>query len=159
METFSDRTKVVARWSEHFQKLFIVPGNIDHEALDNIPQRILKTSHDEIPTIDEMASAIVDLKEGKAPGGYGIPAEVWKHGGANLFSRLHQLVTNTWEVVSVPQTWKDASMITIYKKGDRIDCRNCRGISSFHSRQDLRQDPYQQTIFLHNIRGSSGDIM
>ena len=40
METFSDSKRVVARWSEHFQKLFIVPGNIDHEALDNILQRI-----------------------------------------------------------------------------------------------------------------------
>ena len=32
--------------------------------------------------------AIAGLKDGKAPGGDGIPAEVWKHGGDNLFSRL-----------------------------------------------------------------------
>ena len=61
--------------------------------------------------------------------GDGIPAEVWKHGGANLFSRLHQLITNAWEVGSVPQAWKDASIVTIYKKGDRTDCGNYRGIS------------------------------
>ena len=66
--------------SEHFQKLLNVPGDIDHEALDNIPQRITKTSLDEIPTMDEMARAIASLKDGKAPGGDGIPAEVWKHG-------------------------------------------------------------------------------
>ena len=58
------------------------------------PQRIIKTSLDEIPTMDEMAKAIAGLKDGKAPGGDGIPAEVWKHGGDNLFSRLHQLITN-----------------------------------------------------------------
>ena len=58
-----------------------------------------------------------------------IPAEVWKHGGDNLFSRLHQLITNAWEVGSVPQAWKDASIVTIYKKGDRTDCGNYRGIS------------------------------
>ena len=45
-----------------------------------------------------MARAIAGLEDGKAPGGYGIPAEVWKHGGDNLFSRLHQLITNVWEV-------------------------------------------------------------
>ena len=129
METFSDSKRVVARWSEHFQKLLNVPGDIDHEALDNIPQRIIKTSLDEIPTMDEMAKAIAGLKDGKAPGGDGIPAEVWKHGGDNLFSRLHQLITNAWEVGSIPQAWKDASIVTIYKKGDRTDCGNYRGIS------------------------------
>ena len=66
-ETFSDSKIVVARWSEHFQKLLNVPGDIDHEGLDNIPQRITKTSHDEIPTTDEMARAIAGLKDGKAP--------------------------------------------------------------------------------------------
>ena len=79
--------------------------------------------------MDEMAKAIAGLKDGKAPGGNGIPAEVWKHGGDNLFSRLHQLITNAWEVGSVPQAWKDASIVTIYKKGDRTDCGNDRGIS------------------------------
>ena len=93
METFSDSKRVGVRWSEHFQKLLIVPGDIDHEGLDNIPQRIIKTSLDEIPTMDEMARAIAGLKDGKAPGGDGIPAEVWKHGGDNMFSRLHQLIT------------------------------------------------------------------
>ena len=129
MEIFSDSKRVVARLSEHFQKLLNVTGNIDHEALDNIPQRITKTSLDEIPTKDEMARAIAGLKDGKAPGGDGIPAEVWKYGGDNLFSRLHQLITNAWEMGSVPQAWKDASIITIYKKGDRTDCGNYRGIS------------------------------
>ena len=79
--------------------------------------------------MDEMARAIAGRKGGKAPGGDGNPAEVWKHGGGNLFSRLHQLITNAWEVGSVPQAWKDASIVTIYKKGDRTDCGNYRGIS------------------------------
>ena len=120
--------RVVTRWSEHFQKLLNVPGDIDHEALDNTPQRITKTSLDEMPTMVAMARAIAGLKGGKAPGGDGIPAEVWQHGGDNLFSKLHQLITNAWEVGSVPQAWKDASIVTIYKKGDRTDCGNYRGI-------------------------------
>ncbi|KAK2189055.1 hypothetical protein NP493_115g00012 [Ridgeia piscesae] len=61
-------------------------ATIDHEVLDNIPQRIIKTSLDEIPTMDVMARAIAGLKDDKAPGGDGIPAEVWKHRGDNLFS-------------------------------------------------------------------------
>ena len=58
------------------KKLLNVPGDIDHEALDNIPHRIIKTSLGEIPTMEEMARAIAGLKDGKAPGGDGIPADV-----------------------------------------------------------------------------------
>ena len=76
-----------------------------------------------------MTRAIAGLKDGKAPGGDGIPAELWKHGGDNLFSRLHQLITNAWEVGSVPQAWKDASIVIIYKKVDRTDFGYYRGIS------------------------------
>ena len=68
METFSDSKSVMARWIKHFQKLLNVPGDIDHEALDNIPLRITKTSLDEILTTIEMARAIAGLKDGKAPG-------------------------------------------------------------------------------------------
>ena len=91
-----------------------------------IQQRITKTSLDVIPIMADMARAIAGLK---APGEDGILAEVWKHGGDNLFNRLHQLITNAWEVGSVPQAWKDASIVTIYKKGDRTDCVKFRRIS------------------------------
>ena len=97
--------------------------------MDNIPQRITKTSHDEIPTIGTIARSIAGLKDGKVLRGDGIPAEVWKHEGDTLFSKLHQLFTNVWEMGSVPQVWKDASIVTIYTKGDRTDCGNYRGIS------------------------------
>ena len=45
--------------------------------------------------MDEMARAVASLKDDKAPGGDGIPAEVWKHGGNNLINRLHQLITKS----------------------------------------------------------------
>ena len=52
-----------------FQMLLNVSGNIDHEAMANIKQRITWTSLDDIPTMDEMARVIASLKDGKAPGG------------------------------------------------------------------------------------------
>ena len=69
METFSDNNIFVSRESEHFQKLTNIPGDINRKAMDNIPQRIAKTSLDEIATMDEMARAIAGLTDGKAPGG------------------------------------------------------------------------------------------
>ena len=123
--------RVVARWDEHFQKLLYVPGDRDHEALDNITQRITKTSLDEIP-------------------------------GDNLFSRRHQLITNAWEVSSVPQAWKDASIVTIYKKGDRTEYGNYRGISLISTEGKIFARILLNrlsSIYPHNTRGSSGDTV
>ena len=45
-----------------------VPGDIDHKALDNILQRITKSTLGDIPTIDEKATAITTLNDGKTLG-------------------------------------------------------------------------------------------
>ena len=79
--------------------------------------------------MDEMVRAIKGLKDGKEPGGDGIPAEVWKYGGANLSNRLHRWIIKVWEEGHVPQAWKDANIVTFYKKRDRRECGNYRGIS------------------------------
>ena len=50
-------------------------------------------------------------------------------GGANLSNRLHRWINKIWEEGHVPQVWKDANIVTIYKKGDRTECGNYRGIS------------------------------
>ena len=36
LETFTDSKSVMARWSEYFQQLLNVPGDIEAEALKNI---------------------------------------------------------------------------------------------------------------------------
>ena len=84
--------------------------------LENIQKRSVNTALDEKPSMDEMVRAIKGLKDGKAPGGDGIPAEVWKYGGANLSNRLHRWIIKVWEEGHVPQAWKDANIVTIYKK-------------------------------------------
>ena len=45
METFSDSKRVVARWSEHFQKLLNIPGDIYQEALTHITPKVVPETH------------------------------------------------------------------------------------------------------------------
>ena len=57
--------------------------------LENIQKRSVNTALDEKPTMDEMVRSIKGLKDGKAAGRDGIPAEVLKYRGTNLSNRLH----------------------------------------------------------------------
>lgn len=127
--TFSDNKRVLERWSQHFETLLNQPGDIDPEARDRINQRPVVTALDDIPTREELQLAIASLAEGKAPGVDGIPGEIWKHGGATLTNSLLMLIQQAWTEGSVPQEWKDANIVTIFKKGDRTQCGNYRGIS------------------------------
>ena len=128
LEIFTDGKSVMVRWSEYFQKLLNVPGNIESEALENIQKLSVNTALDEKLTMDEMDRAIRGLKDGKAPSGDGIPAEVWNYRGTNLSNRLHRWIIKICEKGHVPQSGKDANIVTIYKKGDRTECGNYRGI-------------------------------
>ncbi|KAL1246959.1 hypothetical protein QQF64_034303 [Cirrhinus molitorella] len=80
-------------------------------------------------------SMLQELKSRKPSGlwkTYGIPAEVFKHGGYILTRRLHLLIQNIWKYGTLPQDWKDANIVVIYKqKGDRAVCGHSRGISLF----------------------------
>ena len=52
LEIFTDSKSVMARWSEYFQKLLNVPGDIELEVLENIQRRSVNTALNEKPTMD-----------------------------------------------------------------------------------------------------------
>nr|VZI47341.1 unnamed protein product [Spirometra erinaceieuropaei] len=73
---------------------------------------------------------VVQLSSGKAPGSDAIPAEVYKHGGPQLMDHLTALFQEMWRQGEVPQDFKDATIVHLYKrKGNRQVCDNHRGIS------------------------------
>jgi len=85
---------------------------------------------DHPPSFYKVKVAVKGLKNNKSAGPGGISAEVFKHGGHRLIHRLHQFIHRAWITKKLPQQWKDASIVTIYKKkGDRQICGNSRGIS------------------------------
>ena len=82
------------------------------------------------PALHEIERAIKALKNNKAAGPDGIPGEIFKYGGYHLTHRLHRFINRAWTTGKLPQQWKDANIVTVYKrKGDRQICGNSRGIS------------------------------
>ena len=70
------------------------------------------------------------LKLHKATGIDGISADEVKAAttGAGL-SVLHMLCQRIWTTESFPDEWKKAIIVPIYKKKEKTDCNNYRGVS------------------------------
>lgn len=125
----TEKGKIMERWKEHFERLLNPDSSAEDDAGD-IPQMPVRNHMDKLPTMEELNLAIKQTKLGKAAGQDGIPAEVWRYGGITMRAQLLQLFCNIWSSGELPQDFKDAIIITIYKrKGDRTDCGNHRGIS------------------------------
>jgi hypothetical protein len=81
------------------------------------------------PSLVEVEIAIGKLKSYKSPGNDNILAELIKAGGETLYSEIHRLIRCICNKEELPQQWKEFIIVPIYKKGDKTECNNCRGIS------------------------------
>ncbi|XP_069998486.1 uncharacterized protein [Penaeus vannamei] len=121
---------ILSRWWEHFQGLLNRPSTVDNSAISRLNQHPIRSDLGIPPTEAELTLALKLLSNGKAPGADGIPAEVFKKGGHALHHKLLVLFQTYWEAGNLPQDFRDATIITLFKqKGDRRDCGNHRGIS------------------------------
>ena len=126
----TDPAKVRDRWAEHFEGVLNQGKDFDMTVLDELPQYNVNSRLDDMPTLEEIQTCLGQLSSGKAPGEDGIPAEVYKHGGAAITNRLLEIVSQMWQEGEVVQEFRDASIVHLYKnKGDRTCCDNHRGIS------------------------------
>ena len=104
------------------------PSYVIDNAINRLPQIECNVLLDEFPTITETRKAI--LSSGKAPCTDAIPAEVYKAGGLPMAEKLTELFQCMWRKEAIPQDFKDASIIHLYKrKGNPQVCDNHRGIS------------------------------
>ncbi|BHF63483.1 hypothetical protein SprV_0200647500 [Sparganum proliferum] len=126
----TENTQILQRWAEHFRGVLNRPSAISDAAIDRLPQVETNADLDLPPSLQETIRAVQQLSSGKAPGSDAIPAEVYKHGGPQLMDHLTVLFQEMWRQGEVPQDFKDATIVHLYKrKWNRQICDNHRGIS------------------------------
>ena len=52
-----------------------------------------------------------------------------KAGDRTIPCEIHKLIIAISNKEELPEEWKESFIVPIYKKGDKTDCRNYRGIS------------------------------
>jgi len=73
--------------------------------------------------------AIEKLTTYKSPGIDQTLAELLKAGCRTICSEIHKFINSIWNREESPEEWKESVIVPIYKKGDKTDCNNYRGIS------------------------------
>jgi hypothetical protein len=79
--------------------------------------------------LDEVTSAIKRLKQGKAPGLDGVPADLIIFSGEAAVKVLHKLCVKVWNNSEWPDAWKKLEMVVLYKAGSTKECSNYRTIA------------------------------
>ena len=126
----TSRPDILSRWKDYYATLLNRPSESKDQILESIQQCPIRDELDELSTKREIEQVIASTANNKAAGLDGSPAEVCKHGGDTLVANLLNRYRCYWESGELPQGFKDALIVNIYKrKGDRQDCGNYRGIS------------------------------
>nr|VZH97735.1 unnamed protein product [Spirometra erinaceieuropaei] len=126
----TEKTQILQRWAEHFRGVLNHPSVISDAAIERLTQVETNVDLDLPPSLQETIRTMQQLSNGKALGSDAIPAEVYKHGGPQLMDHLTALFQEMWRQGEVPQDFKDATIVHLYKrKGNRQVCDNHRGIS------------------------------
>ena len=128
-----DNALIRERWVRWFHKLLNTKSQtLDPSIVDELKQWPPCRPLDDVPSRYEAEEAIRALANRKAVGADGLPAElltVLADEGENTLGKFHDIVVAVWRGGGVPQRWKDATIKVLYKKKDRTECGNYRGIS------------------------------
>ena len=121
-EILTNKVDIMERWAEFYDELYR-----DNPSEVNIDD----SEEDEIPPITqgEVRKAIEDLKIGKSPGLDNIYSEYIKAGGEPLINAFTYLFRQIQKTGTIPQKFKDALIVVIYKKNSKLECGNYRPIS------------------------------
>ena len=134
--------------------LYNDPNAVSHV---NLPELPLHRIEEETPEISmaEVAHAVNQLKRSKAVGYDGISAEEIQAAASDKgLEVMLDLCRNIWKEEQIPNDWKRAVIVPIYKKKDKIECNNYRGISLLsHSSKIFSR------IILNRFRNRTEEIL
>ncbi len=126
----TDQARKLCGWEEHYKELpnHALPPNT---AFSPLPTFAAETYPCEVdpPTLEEVCTAIRQLRKNRAPGDDGISVGVYKTYLDSLGPWLHRVITKVWLCETVPNNLSEAVLLPIFKKGDKRRYSNFWGIS------------------------------
>ena len=137
-EVITDRDKVILWWHEFYYALYYSNRQVFTS---------YKQSSPTLPTDPSVIkNALKKLKKGKSPGPDNITSELLIAGAPIFQTWLKFLIDNVFKNRVIPDELNVSQIVTIFKKGDLLDCGNYRPISLLnHVYKFLMQVVYART--------------
>ena len=88
-------------------------------------------------TLNELQAALRQLKAKKSSGPDAITNEILTHLGNKATCKLMEIFNHSWATGTLPQTWREATMIPIPKKGKYLKQAVSYRLSHFDSHNIL----------------------
>ena len=111
----TDKEAILKRWAELYNGVLNRPSSINDEAINRLTQVKCNPLLDELQIVSETVKTVKLLSSGKALGSDAIPAEIYKAGGPPVTEKLTDLFHNMWRKEAIPQEFKDAIIIHLFK--------------------------------------------
>jgi hypothetical protein len=116
--------------AQEFNKFFLSHSNIDVTNArlpdeHNFPKNLDSIS----ATEEEVYDMIKCIDTSKATGPDGISPKLLYEAGVTIVPSLTHLINLSLSLAKVPQNWKIANVIPLFKKGDKFDTNNYRPVS------------------------------
>ena len=115
----NERSNTLAKYFEQVQWKVQFAGlvpDVQDMVHDILPMSVQKFEGKEIECV------LAKLRKGKAPGNDDVPSDFWKILSDNkeAVAELLGLCNHCWEAKDIPDEWRVAKVVLLFKKGDAI---------------------------------------
>lgn len=117
----------IKEWRKYFVEL--LEGEECKQQINNTSKRERSVEERETITVQEVHRQIKKLKKGKAAGEDELENEAWIYGEGKVLTGITKLINKVWRGEGLPERWKEGIISPIFKKGDRDNVKNYRGIT------------------------------
>src|SRR5678815_2991696 len=118
------------RWKEYFEQLLNIPNNIIEEEEQWEERHVALEERGDWQIVpEEVEQAMRKMKSGKAAGEDILPVEILRGASEGGVLCMTEVMNKCWNEGKTPEDWTKSVLCPIYKKGDKTDCKNYRGIA------------------------------